>query len=52
MQDSDERTEVVRVDSVDNFVKELGLSSLDVLKIDAEGNDNKVRTCFRNSFWI
>jgi FkbM family methyltransferase len=38
----DGETEEVPMTTVDTLVKQLGISKLDLLKIDTEGNDNKV----------
>ena len=35
-------TEEVKMISIDEFTKENGIKHVDLLKIDAEGNDNKV----------
>ena len=40
-----EDTEEVNMISIDDFQVERGISYLDILKIDAEGNDDKVRGC-------
>ena len=43
-------TEEVNMTTVDNLVQLFGLHTLDVLKIDTEGNDNKVS--FELSFFF
>lgn len=43
--DAGSNTEEVSMTTVDNFVREHKISDLDVLKIDTEGNDNKVCNC-------
>ena len=37
--------EEVNMTTVDTYVRRAGITQLDVLKIDAEGNDNKVGGC-------
>ena len=38
-----EATEEVNMTSINDFITENGITFLDILKIDAEGNDDKVR---------
>ena len=47
-----EDTEEVNMISITDFIKEQGIPHLDLLKIDAEGNDDKVRTCLVYFFLV
>lgn len=54
-----EDTEEVNMISINDFITENGIAYLDILKIDAEGNDDKVSQmdiaimiCLRESYHV